>query len=64
MSKLCGNGCGIRIWWNDERKENPKIKWEEVSTGLFHDYKRCAEIMKEKGMDVSQLNRTKKKGKK
>lgn len=53
--KECGGGCGKKIFWNTRLMDNPKIRWCEVDTRLLHDFKRCAELLKEQGKDVGVL---------
>lgn len=46
MTKKCMYGCGTSLYWDD--KIEGKLKWVEPN-GIKHDYKRCAEILKQQG---------------
>lgn len=50
MTKHCIYGCGKTLYWDDDIEG--KLKWCEVDTKLKHDYKRCAEILKEQGKQL------------
>ncbi len=47
-TKPCKYGCGEVIYW-DNTILGFKPKWRETGSGKRHDYKRCAELLKEQG---------------
>ena len=54
-TKKCRYGCGKVVYWDNNRSE--KIRWVEVDTEppTFHDFKRCAQLLKEQNKDVGVL---------
>lgn len=47
VDKVCQYGCGKELFW--DKTEPGKLKWVECESGILHDYKRCAELLKREG---------------
>lgn len=53
-TKKCKYNCGKEVYW-DNKITDSKIKFVEVDTKILHDYKRCAELLKEQGKNTKVL---------